>query len=115
RCSQTDGVWLGIALLVAVVAELVLGGAILGLDNGQYVLAVGFVLDAAARAVGTVAAGQRGDVDAGWISALVGSPALWGLKSEPESGHGPDLVGLARVTAIVAGITLAFGAVLVLA
>jgi hypothetical protein len=97
----------GVVLVLIVVAELVLGGGVIGLGAGDYVLGFGLLLDACARVLGTVAASQSGDPAAAWSRVLLGSLVLW---------SGDDLRGdagaLAQVTAIVAGCAVALGLLL---
>jgi hypothetical protein len=99
----------GILLVLIAVTELALGGGLLGLADGHYVLGFGLVLDACARVVGAVAASRNSDPDGAWISVLVGSPALW--SGGEQTG---DAAALAQVTAILAGFTVLVGLVLAL-
>jgi hypothetical protein len=109
RASATEGMGVGITLVIAVALELLVGGGVIGLGAGDYVLGFGCLLDACARVLGTIAASQAGDIDAAWTRVLFGSPALWGLReSEPS-----DLAPVARVTAILAGVAVALGLLLV--
>jgi hypothetical protein len=108
RSSAADGVWLGLALVGAVALELVVGTALIGLNHGRYILALGFLLDAAARVLGTVAASQRDDLTLAWTSVAFGSAALWAeVPSAPTDRV--DMAGPARVTALTAGGMLALG------
>jgi hypothetical protein len=106
--SPAEGIGIGITLVLAVVLELAAGGGLVGLGAGDYVLGFGCVLDACARVLGLVVASQNADLDAAWTSVIFGSPALWGLKDSEQS----DLAPVARVTAILAGLMVALGAVL---
>ncbi len=99
----------GVVLVIIVVAELVLGGGVVGIGDGAYVLGFGLLLDACARVLGAVAASQNHDPDAAWTSVLFGSPVLW-ARGELSG----DAAGLAQVTAILAGFCVLVGLVLVL-
>jgi hypothetical protein len=106
RTSQSEGIGVGITLVVAVVLELAVGGGVIGLGAGQYVLGFGIVLDACARVLGMIAASQSGDLDAAWTAVIFGSPALWGLKETSEPG---DIAPVTRVTAVLAGGVVVLG------
>jgi hypothetical protein len=105
RASEAEGVGIGITLVLAVVFELAVGGGVIGLGAGDYVLGFGFMLDACARVLGMVVASQNEDLDAAWTSVIFGSLALWGLEDSEHS----DLAPVARVTAIIAGCVVALG------
>ena len=94
----------GVVLVLIAVAELVIGGGVIGLGAGDYVLGFGLLLDACARVLGAIAASQNGDPDAAWSAVLFGSPVLWSRRN--LSG---DAAVLAQVTAIIAGFAVAVG------
>ena len=134
RAAGPEAIGVGFTLVIAVVLELVVGGVIVGLGAGDYVLGVGFLLDACARVLGMVLAAHNDDLDAAWTAVLFGSPALWGLSDAAPSvaagfgsagggaGRGTgwagaprsperrdDLVPLTRATATAAGTVLVLG------
>jgi hypothetical protein len=51
----------GVVLVLIMVAELILGGGVVGLGAGDYVLGFGLLLDACARALGAIAASRDRD------------------------------------------------------
>lgn len=104
RGSGTGDVSTGVMLVIVVVLEIVLGGGVIGLGASDPVLGFGFLLDACARVIGTVAASQSGDLDAAWVSVIIGSPALWGAGEDAG-----DAARVAQVTASVAGVALLLG------
>jgi hypothetical protein len=96
-----------VTLIVILMLECYFGFVKVGLADGDPLLGFGFLFDACARIAGMIAMAASGDADAAWMSVLLGSPALWALSDEDAAGS--DSTQVARVIAIVAGITVAFG------
>jgi hypothetical protein len=83
--AATAGMAMGLLLIVAVLIEAYLGVVVLAFQNGDPVLGVGVLLDAATRAFGTLAARQRGDPQQTWSSLMLGSPAVAGHQQPARS------------------------------
>jgi hypothetical protein len=98
----------------AIVVELYLGVARLGMDGGRWGLALGLAIDACARVLGTVAARRAGASKAAWICAIAGSPgvALFTLFA-PDGPATVDPAPLAGMLSVLA-MLLTGGALLVL-
>jgi hypothetical protein len=79
------GVLLGVALVIVIFVEVLLG-VTKGLDRGHLLLALGLALDAAARALGVVAACQSDSPGWAWASALGGSPFAVAFASVRSDG-----------------------------
>jgi hypothetical protein len=99
RHAATAGFAMGLLLIAVVLIEAYLGLVVLAIDDADPVLGVGVLLDAATRAIGTLAARQRQDPEQSWSSLLLGSPAV--------AGH--ELP--AQAVAILALILMALGIV----
>jgi hypothetical protein len=84
-----------------VLVEAYLGFVVLAIDKGDVVLGLGLLLDAAARALGTLSARQRQHPEQTWPSLLIGSPEV---ARQEQPGQA---VAIAALALIALGILLA--------
>jgi len=110
------GVLLGLALALAVGAELYFGVGSLALAGGHLLLALGIAFDAGSRALGVVAAGRAGDARWAWACVIGGSPAVaafavFGPEGPLVTEPGP-LAGLAAVLAALLIVLAVLGSAL---
>lgn len=101
RQATTAGFGMGLILIAIVLAEAYLGLVVLAIGSGDVVLGAGLLLDAAARALGTLTAREHRQADQTWASLLIGSPAM--LKQEPPA----RIVAIAALALIGLGVVLA--------
>lgn len=101
--SATAGLVMGILLIVVFLIEAYLGLVVVAINNGDPVLGVGLLLDAATRAFGTLAARQRQDSEQSWSSLLIGSPAVAGHEQPAKALAilALALIGLGIVIAVI--------------
>jgi hypothetical protein len=99
--STTAGFGIGLALSLMVLVEAYLGFVVLAIDKGDVVLGLGLLLDAAARALGTLSARQRQHPEQTWPSLLIGSPEV---ARQEQPGQA---VAIAALALIALGILLA--------
>ncbi len=99
--STTAGFGIGLALSLVVLVEAYLGFVVLAIDNGDLVLGLGLLLDAAARALGTLSARQRQHPEQTWSSLLIGSPEVARQEQPGKS------VAIAALTLTALGVVLA--------
>lgn len=107
EASVAAGVVLGVALAVVLGIELFVGVGEVALGGNHWLLAFGLALDAAARALGTVAGERAGRLDLVMWSVIGGSPAvaaftLFGREGRMTVEPAPiaGLTGVAAMTAI---------------
>jgi hypothetical protein len=110
------GVVLGLALALAVGAELYFGVGSLALAGGHLLLALGIAFDAGSRALGVVAAGRAGEPRWAWACVIFGSPAVaafavFGPEGPLVIEPGP-LAGLAAVLAMLLIVLAVLGSAL---
>jgi hypothetical protein len=117
--ATEDVLAIGLVVGAIVVLELVLG-VILAVGGGPVVLGLGLVLDAAARAVGTLAAVQSGEEWGSgwpWACGVIGSPAVaafaWGGDGSLAAAEFAALAGplsaVAMVTVVIGLAGIPFG------
>jgi hypothetical protein len=105
----------GLALVSLLVIEMYIDVSQVALGRGWVVLAFGIAIDAAARALGTIAAGRSGSTRWAWLCGLCGSPAvalytLFG-KDGPLSVEPGPIAGLLSLLALlVLAVGCAFAA-----
>jgi len=98
RHTARTGFGIGLALIIAVLAEAYIGLIVLALNHGDVALGAGLLLDAAARAVGTLSARSPQQT---WASLLIGSPSVAGQELPARA------VAIAALALIALGIVLA--------
>jgi hypothetical protein len=97
-----------LVLVTVELVEIYAGAVLLGIDAGRVVLAFGLAIDACARALGTIAAEQRGEPGWSWSCALLGSPAVCAFARYRRAGRlQTEPAPLAGVLALVAMWVLA--------
>jgi hypothetical protein len=103
--SQNLAGSLVLALATVTALELLIGVAVLALPAGAWLLALGLALDAAARALGTIAARRAGAAEQGWRCALGGSPAVAAFvlfgRDGPVAAHPAPLAGILSLLAML--------------
>ncbi len=96
-----------LALAAALVVELYLGVSRIAVSGGHWLLAFGLALDAASRALGTIAARRADRPRWGWLCALGGSPAVAAFALLGEEGQAQvEPAPLAGVTALLAMLSV---------
>jgi hypothetical protein len=114
--AQTVGVLVGLLLAAVLPVEAYLGVARLALASGHVLLGFGIALDAAARALGVIAAERAGEQRWAWACAIGGSPvvAVFALfqRSGPVSTEPAPLAGLVAILVCLA-VALALAGALV--
>jgi hypothetical protein len=110
--ASEDVLALGLVVGSIVVLELVLG-VILAVGGGPVVLGLGLVLDAAARAVGTLAAVHSGEEWGSgwpWACGLIGSPAVAAFAFNGDGSLAAvEFAALAGPLSAVAIVTVVIG------
>jgi hypothetical protein len=110
------GAVLGVSLAAVLLVEIYLGVAVVGAGHGQPLVALGFALDAGARALGTVGAAHAGLRDWAWLCALGGSPLVAAFASrEREGAVAAEPAPLAGVISLLAMAVLVLGGLVALA
>jgi hypothetical protein len=108
-----DDVLLGFVVACIVIAELYIGVALFTFSGGPVVLGLGLALDAAARAVGTVAAARSGKewgIGWRWLCGMGGSPAVAAFAFQRNGALvATDLAPLAGPIAALALIFIVIG------
>ncbi|HET9719712.1 MAG TPA: hypothetical protein VFP55_06530 [Solirubrobacteraceae bacterium] len=99
--AATAGFAMGLLLILVVLLEAYLGLVVVAINKGDPVLGAGLLLDAGARAFGTLSARQRQEVEQSWSSLLLGSPAVAGHE-QPARG-----VGILALALLALGVILA--------
>jgi hypothetical protein len=113
RRAEAVGLFVGIALVLVLLAEMYLDVTKVVGGGGHLVVAFGIALDACARALGTAAAGRDGSGGWAWACAFGGSPAVAGFalfqRDGPVTSEPAPLAGLVALLAL--GV-IAFGLVI---
>jgi hypothetical protein len=111
--ADADGIVLGFGVACIMAIELYIGVAVCAFGGGPSVLGLGLALDAAARALGTVAAARSGkEWGPGWrwICGLGGSPAVAAFAIQRDGTlRAADPAPLAGPLAVVAVIVILIG------
>jgi hypothetical protein len=98
----------GALLAVVVAVEIYLGVAVIGLDHGQLLLALGLSLDACSRVLGTVAAARAAAESWAFTCALGGGPFVAAFALYQPGGRvSTEPAPLAGVLGMVASCVLA--------
>jgi hypothetical protein len=110
---EPDEIMLGFVVACIVVVELYIGVALFTFGGGPVVLGLGLAFDAAARALGTVAAtrsGQGWGTGWRWLCGIGGSPAVAAFTFQRDGSLlATDLAPLAGPMAVVALILILIG------
>jgi hypothetical protein len=111
--AEADELVLGFTVACLMAIELYVGVALFMFSGGPVALGFGLVLDAAARALGTIAATRAGEEWGPgwrWICGLGGSPAVAWFAFQRHGNRGPsDLAPLAGPIAVIAVIVILIG------
>ncbi len=96
-----------LALAAGLAVELYVGVSRIAISGGHWLLAFGLALDAASRALGTIAARRARRPRWGWLCALGGSPAVAALVLLGEEGQAQvEPAPLAGITALLAMVSV---------
>jgi len=113
RRAEAVGLFVGLALVLVLLAEMYLDVTKIVGGGGHLVVAFGIALDACARALGTAAAGRAGSGGWAWVCAFGGSPAVAGFalfqRDGPVTSEPAPLAGLLSLLALA---VIAFGLVI---